>query len=148
MPIDPAMFGLTPGGPAGMPGMPGMGGGDGMATPGMESNPMSQMAVSALDQLMPKSPNPTAAMQKVEQAFDLAYKLVMTALPQLAQWNPKITKDAHAAARMLISLKGEIRKEAAPGIPPDLMLGMGSGPGAAPPMGSPAPMIGGGGAGL
>src|SRR5207245_10609500 len=61
------------------------------------------------------------------------YKLVMTAIAQVQQWNPKVAKDGHQVARTLLNIKSELHKEATPGIPPDLMLGMGMG-------GAPGPM--------
>lgn len=141
MPLDPSMFGMGgPGGPGGAPpGMdPMMGGG----------NPMAGPALSALDQLSPKSPNPTASMQKIEEALDLAYKLVSTVISQAQMTNPKVAKDGHQIARSLLNMKSELRKDSSPGIPPDLMLGMGMA-GSPNPMGpqtTPGGMGGGGGA--
>lgn len=119
-----------PGGPPDM-GMPGGGGPPGppdagMQTPGMGQDPMQQMGMDALDQLSPKSPNPTVAIQRIEQAVDMAHQLIMSVIPQLMQWNPDITKDAHTAARMLLQIRSEVRKEAAPEAPPDLMAGFGT----------------------
>lgn len=118
---DLASMGLMPPAGMGMPGMPPTTGPTGVGEGGMPD-----AAMGALDALSPKSPNPTAAMQKIEQAFDLAHKLVMTALPQLSQWNPKAAQQAHAAAKTLLSIKSTVRQEAAPQPPPDLMLGMGA----------------------
>jgi hypothetical protein len=118
-----AMFGMGGAGGGAPGGMPPMGG-PGMETPGAP-NPMAQDALSALDQLAPKQANPTAAMQQVEKAIDLAYRLVMTAISQVGQWNPKVAKDGHQVSRTLLNMKSELRKEATPGPTPDLMLGMG-----------------------
>jgi hypothetical protein len=106
---------------------------------------MADMALSAMDQLSPKSQSPSANLQRIEEAFDLAYKLVMSVLPQISQFNPRVAKDAHTAARTLLSARSEIRKDAAPDTPPDLMLGMGMA-GSPGPLG-PQPMSGGGGGG-
>src|SRR5438132_7802549 len=127
--MDPLMFG----GGGGISGaaMPPPGP-EGMQTPG-GGGPMADLAMSTLDQLSPKTPNPTAALKKVEEAFDLAYKLVMTAIAQVQQWNPKVAKDGHQVARTLLNIKSELHKEATPGVPPDLMLGMGM-------AGAPGPM--------
>ncbi len=97
-----------------------------MGTPGMGDSPMPGQALSALGGLGPK-PNPTQATQKVEEAFTLAHQLVMSVLPQLTQWNPKVAGQAHAAAKSLLSIRSDLRKEMQPGLPPDLMLGMGLG---------------------
>jgi len=112
------------GGMGGGGGMPPMGGGDGMGTPGGQS-PMAGDALSALDQLAPKQSNPTAAMQKIEEALDLAYKLVMTAITQAQRFNPKVAKDGHQVSRTLLNMKSELRKESGAGAVPDMMLGMG-----------------------
>jgi hypothetical protein len=116
------------------------------ATPGMQGNPLADQAISALGAVNPRSPNTTQALQKIEEALDLAHKLVMAILPQLSVTNPKIAKDAHNAARMLLSVRSDMRKETAPEPPPDLMLGMGSAGAPAPPMG--APPAGGGPSGM
>ena len=120
MPLDLSQLGgMMPGG--GMPDMmpqPGR-------PPGMPGQGMPDQALQALDGLQPKSANPTQAVQKIEQAMELAHQLVMTALPQVSQWNPKVAQQMHAAARMLIGIRSDIRKEVPPQPPPDLMLGLG-----------------------
>jgi hypothetical protein len=103
--------------------------------PGAAEDPMAQMGMSALDQLMPKSPNPTAAIQRIEQAVDMAHQLIMSIIPQIMQWNPDVAKDAHAAARMLLQIRSTVRKEVAPEAPPDLSAGMGVAGSPATPMG-------------
>lgn len=117
------MGGMPPG--MMMPPPPDMGGA--MATPGMDpGGGMPGQALNALGALGPK-PNPSQATQKVEEAFTLAHQLVMSVLPQLTQWNPKLAGQGHAAAKMLLTIRSDLRKEATPGMPPDLMLGMGLG---------------------
>lgn len=103
---------------------PSAGAAGGMSTPGMNA-PDNDMALAALGQLNPKQPNPTVALKKIEQAYDLAHKLIMATLPQLTQWNPKSAKDAHAAARMLLNIQGDLMSETEIGAPPDLMSGFG-----------------------
>lgn len=135
-----------------MPGMdmmgggpPGMGGGmpGGMPMP-QPPSPADQLGLAALDGLSPKSPNPTAAMQQVEKALDMAHQLIMTSLTQVSQQNPKVSKDLHTIARQLLATKLEIKKESPLGIPPDLMMGMqgGGGPGNASGMPPAPPMMG------
>ena len=121
MPAGPSMFGLGDRTALG-----------GFATPG-PANPTTDLALSALGQVMPSQTNSTVALRKLEQAFDLAHKLLMAALPQLTQWNPKAAKDAHAAARMLLNIKGDLAQESEIGPPPDLMGGFGL-------AGTPGPM--------
>lgn len=113
-----------------------------MAMPGAQ-DPGTSAAMQAMQSLGPKPPG-SAAMGKVEEAFDMAYKLIMSAIPQMGQWNPKLARDAHAAARTLLGIKSGLRQEAPPQPPPDMMLGMGmaggspgpSGPGGMPGMGA------------
>jgi hypothetical protein len=122
-----------------------MGGGDpGMQTPGGPSNPMAGQALSALDQVNPKSPNPTAAMQKSMEALDMAYKLITTVLAQVQQSNPKAAKSAHGIARSILTMKSDLFEDIVPGPTPDLMLGM-AGAGAPSAMGTPPPGGAGGG---
>lgn len=130
-------------GGGGMPGAGGMGG-DGMEIPG--GNPMASQALSALDQLSPKSPNPTAAMQKMEEGLQLAYQLVQGVVAQAIHMNPKVAKDGHQVSRTILNMKSELRKEATPGPPPDMMLGMGmaGGPGPMGPGASGGGAMGGG----
>lgn len=117
MPADPMMAGM--GGAA-------MGLGPG-PMPGAQPGGPQDMALAALGDLQPKSPNPTVSMQRMEEAADLAHKLLMTMLPQVAMQKPETAKKVHAAARMVLDIKSDIRKEAAPQPPPDLMLGMAPG---------------------
>src|SRR5262245_59511679 len=141
----PGMPGLDPLGgqgvgrpPAGggMPGMPGMGGPPGMGG----ADPSAELAMRAMGQLGAGQANPTAALQQVEQAYDLAHQLILGTIPQLQQFNPKAARDAHAAARTILSIRSAIRMESTPTTPPDLMLGMGMGglPPAGPVAGAPA----------
>lgn len=134
----------------GGPDMSMMGGGgmppEAMGTPGAGQDPTAQMGMAALDQLNPKSANPTAAIQRIEQAVDLSHQLIMSVIPQIMQWNPDIAKDAHAAARLLLTIRSNVRKEAMPQQPPDLMAGMGVSGSPETPMGPS--LSGGGGSGM
>jgi hypothetical protein len=120
---QPPMGGGTPpGGPGGMPGMP----------PG---DPMAQMAMKGLEQA-----SPSKALQKVDEALTLAYKLVESVLPQISQLNPKVSKDLHQVAQRIQSIKLDVKKEMPPSPPPE-MMGLSGGAG---PMGAPPPGMGGG----
>ena len=106
--------------------MPPMGGGmpDPMSTPGPQ-NPMADPALQALDGLNPKSSNPTASMQKMTEALDLAYRLVSTVISQAQNISPKVVKNGHGIARSILNMKTDLYEDAMPGPTPDLMLGMG-----------------------
>lgn len=139
MPISPDMMGGM-GGPPGMGG-PGMGG-PGMMTPGLEGDPAMGMGLSALDSLSPKSPNPTEALNKVDQALQLAHQLVLTALPQIQAWNPKVAKDLHAIGKQILSAKMDLKKEQGPMGPPPTLGMEGAGGAMGMPMGGSLPTIG------
>jgi hypothetical protein len=117
--LDPSMFGIGGG--------PGMGPDPGMAgpVPGAGQSPTDQMAMEALGGLTPKSPNPTTSVQKIEQALDMAHKLMMALIPQFTQMNAKLAKDAHQCARTILSMKTDLKKDVSPGAPPDMMAGFG-----------------------
>lgn len=119
MPDIAAMMGG--GAPGGMPG-PGM---PGPGMPGdVQSNPLFQMGMAALNGAAPgNQSNETTAMQKVEQALDLAHKLVMNALPLVGQWNPKLSKDLHTIGRQIVDTKLAIQKETPPQFPPAMLSG-------------------------
>lgn len=127
MPL-PGMEMMMPPGGGGMPGAMGMPGGGG-------ENPMVEMGMSALDGLTNRQPNPTVAMQKVEEALKLAHKLVMAALPQINQWSPKLAKDLHTIGRQILVTQLELQKDQPPQLPPELMAGMMGATGT--PMGTP-----------
>src|SRR6266850_2564219 len=139
-PMDAMMGGMPPGGggpgPGGMPpmggGMPGMGGPD----------PAASMSISAMDGLLPKSPNPTEALSKVDKALQIAHDLVMACLSNVGQWNPKLQKELHSIGKSLLAAKMDLKKEEERFAPPPSM-GMGTGgpmglPSSAPGLGSPA----------
>lgn len=128
MPDGPSMFGMGD--------RVAMGG---FQTPGPQ-NPTNELALSALGQIQPKSANPTAALMKLKEAYTLAHKLIMASLPQLAQWNSKAAKEAHAAARQILNIVTDLEADAEVAPPPDLMSGFGLG-GSPGPM-SPTPMSG------
>jgi len=137
MAINPSMFGI--GGAPAAPGlgMPGMGMPPGLESGGGMTPPVYDSALSALSQVMPKSPNPTEGLARVEQALKLCHDLLMAIIPTLMSQNPRLAKSAHAAAEQVIGIRADVRKEAAPEPPPDLMLGMGAA-GAPGPMSPPA----------
>ena len=124
----PEMFGM--GGPGGDPGM---------QTPG-PPNPMAGPAMEALGALSPKSSNPTASMQKVDEALSLAYQLIGTVISQVQMQNPQVAKDGHAVAKMILSMKSAVHEATAVGPTPDMMLGMGGG--GPSPMGPGSPAAG------
>lgn len=107
---------------------------------GAGADPVSSAALQALDEIRPKSPNPTAAIQRIDQALDLVHKLIMAIIPQVQQWSPKAVKDLHQMGRMAQTVKSELRKEVTPGPPPELFVGAGAaGPPGASPMGGGTP---------
>ncbi len=124
-------------GGSGGAGGPGFGAGPGAGAG--QNDPMLDAAVSALGQLTPRSPNPTQALKQVEEALSLAHKLIMTALPQVNQWNPKVSRDLHGIGQRLVSVKMDLRKETSPDTPPMMgipgMGALGDQPMALPPRG-------------
>ena len=115
---QPMPGGIPPGGPGGMPGMP-------------PSDPMAQLGMKGLEQA-----SPSRALQKVDEALTLAYKLVESVLPQISQLNPKVSKDLHQVAQRIQSIKLDVKKEMPPSPPPEMMgLAGGQGPMGAPPPG-------------
>ncbi len=100
--------------------------------------PGADEAFSALQQMTPRSQNPTAAMKHVEEGLDVIHKIVMAVLPQISQINPKVSKDLHAIGQRVLAAKSDLRRAQPLQPPPDLMLGMGGGaaPGASS-MGAP-----------
>jgi hypothetical protein len=120
------------------------GGGDdpGMQTPG-PPNPMAGPAMDALGSLSPKGSNPTAAMQKMDEALSLAYRLITTVTSQIQMQNPAVAKDGHAVAKTILNMKSQLHDASALGPPPDMMLGMGAA-GTPSPMGPAAPSPAGG----
>jgi hypothetical protein len=136
----PGMMDMLSGGGGGpMPGgMPGdMGGGMPAGAPG---DPTQQLALSSLDKV--GKGGPSQALKKVDEALGLAYKLIMSALPQISNINPKITKELHAVATKLQAMKIDVSKEMPPEPPPEMMMGMAGNP-AGSPMGLPPGGMGG-----
>lgn len=107
--------GMPPGMPPGGPNLPGIG-----------TDPQSQGALAALDQMSPKSPNPTQALQKVEEALKLAHQLIMSVFSQVSQWNPKVAKDLHTIGRQLVSTQMDMKKEQQANAPPPDLGAMGA----------------------
>ena len=103
--------------------------------PGIAGDPASQMSMGAMGGLNPKSPNPTEAMQKVDEALQVSHDLVMMSLTQIQNWNPKLSRDLHAIGQKLLAAKMDLKKEQPLGMPPDLMMGMGGATGGPPAMG-------------
>lgn len=111
-----------------------------MAMGGMAPTPgAGQMddAYAALGNLSPKSPNPTASLQRVREAMDLMEKLARAIEPQVSQMNSKVTKDLLSIRQRIMTAKADLTKDMPLAPPPDLMLGMGS-PGSAPSFGQPS----------
>jgi len=107
--------------------------------PDVANNPMMGAAMGALDDLMPKSPNPTQAIAQVDQALKLAHELVMRVIPQVSQWNSKLAKEMHVIGKQLLTAKMDLKKEQGPqGPPPALMMGDPTGLMGAPPSGAGA----------
>jgi len=144
MPMPGAMMPGGPGGGGG--GMPPGSPGDNSGMGGLGQDPNSAAALSAMDLLSPKQANPTAALQQVEEALKLAHQLVVSSIPQISQWAPKSAKDLHSAGRAIIQVLEELHVDQPLMPPPDLMLGMQPGPGAASQMGGGG--MGGGAAGF
>src|SRR3990167_7026613 len=129
-----------------MPAFDGLGAGMGMGMPPMGAppmgmpggDPMAQDALSAMDALSPKGPNPTEGLAKVHKALSTAHRLIMSVLPQVSQWNSQLARDLHKISAYLTGMRTDLQKEAEAIAPPP-MLGM---------MGAPGPAgLPGGGAG-
>lgn len=94
-----------------------------MGGPGPGGNPMADMALSALDGISPKSPNPKTALDRIEEGINIAHRVVQSILPQVQSFNPKIAKDLHGIGRQLMSLKLDLHKERPVSPPPAMMMG-------------------------
>lgn len=128
MPPPPPMGGMPPGGAP--PGAPGGG-----APPGL--NPLAQMGLSAMDRLTNREPSGKAGLEQVKQALTLAQQLISAVLPMVDQWDPQVSKNLHVIGRQIADARIDLTKDKEPGIPPELLMGMG-GPGPGPsPMGMP-----------
>ena len=102
---------------------------------------MEQMAMGAMDKIGGNQSS-SKALQKVQEAMQLAHKLVLSVLPQVSAMNPKISKDLHALAVKLQALVLEVQKEQPPSAPPEMLMAMAGGESGGP-LGSP-PNLGGG----
>lgn len=112
------MTGSAAGGPGGGPTSP-MGNG--------AQDPTMQLALSSMDGLGSGNGNnnPTQALEAVDKALELAHQLVMKVIPQVAQWNAKLTKDLHTIARQILVAKMDLDVEPGPaGAPPDMSSGV------------------------
>jgi hypothetical protein len=80
--------------------------------------------MAALQQMNPGGDaNETTALTKVDEALELAHKLVMNCLPIINQWNPKLAKDLHTVGRQLVDTRLNMHKETPPELPPAMMSG-------------------------
>lgn len=96
---------------------------------------MGGMALDAMNDLGPKSANPTAALGQVADALDQMHELAMKTLPQVSQWNPKLAAAMHAIAKQILAAKLDLTSMQPLPPPPDLGLGMQGGMGTPPGMG-------------
>ncbi len=111
-------------------------GGGGMPGMGQQTNPTLDLAISSMDQLGSKSPNPTEALMAVDKALEMAHQLVMKVIPQVMQWNSKLTKELHTIARQILVAKMDLDAEPpVTGGPPDMGVGATGLPPATPPTG-------------
>ena len=108
---------MMPGGAPGAQGMPGV-----QAPLGQDS--LGDMAVKALDQLTPKSPSSNQAMQRANEALDLAHKLLVQVLPQISNVNPKVSRDIHQISQRILSAKLEMVKEMPIAPPPEELMSL------------------------
>lgn len=139
-----AFPGMPPGPPPGMPpGMPmGMG-----APPGGDQGALPDLAMSSLDQLG-NGNQESEALARVDEALNLAHKLIMSVLPQVSNVNPRVSKDLHQIAQRVLQVKLDVQKDMPMGEPPaELMALLNSGdqaPGVGNqnPTPSPSPMMG------
>lgn len=87
----------------------------------------AQTALSALDQLAPRAASGELAMERIGKALDLAQRLIVSALPQVSQWNARMAKDLHVIGRQLADARINLKKEDEPGPPPaSLLMGLGN----------------------
>lgn len=127
MPPMPMPGGMPPGmppmgAPGGMPGMPGGGG-----MPPMPDDPTQQMGMVALDRLMNKPPSGQIRMQRVIQALQMASKLVAAVLPEVAETQPKTSKNLHIIGRQIADAILTLQEDNEPGPPPEnLFAGLGA----------------------
>lgn len=122
----------------------GGGGGPPGGAPAPQENPMAQLALSSMGQLGDKGGGSSSqAIKRVDEALGLVNKLLSSIIPQISNYNPKVTRDLHNIAQRVLSCKMEIQKETSPDVPPDL-LQFGLGEDAGNPMGMPPPGMTGG----
>lgn len=120
-----------------MPTMPMPMGAPGMGDSGPGAGQMDD-AFAALGNLSPKSPNPTASLQRVREALDMMEKLARAIDPQVSQMNSKVSKDLLSIRQRIMTAKADLTRDMPLAPPPDLMLGMGNAAGSAPSFGAPA----------
>lgn len=110
-PFDTMMNNTTGGG-----GMPGAG--------GMQPNPTMDLALSSMQSLGSKSSNPTEALMQVDKSLEMAHQLIMKCIPQVMQWNSKLTKELHKIATQILVAKMDLDAEPpVTGAPPDMGMG-------------------------
>lgn len=119
-PFDTLMSNATGGG--------GMPPGAGAQGPGMGRNPTTDLALSSMDSLTSGggNANPTEAIQAVDKALDLAHQLVLKVIPQVTQWNSKLTKDLHTIARQILIAKMDLDSDSSEMAPPPGLMQLGS----------------------
>lgn len=115
--MNPSLQQMTPGGlefggAGGVPPVPGTG----------PQNPTAAGGIGAMSQLGPKdNKNPAEALQKVDQALDLAHQLVLQSLPSVTTWNHKLAASLHTIAKSLIQAKTQLMQETQQFAPPPQM---------------------------
>lgn len=103
----------------------GMGSGPSSPSGASGQDPTMQLALSSMDGLTGSGPNPTQALESVDKALELAHQLIMKVIPQVSQWNAKLTKDLHTIARQVLVAKMDLDVEPGPaGPPPDMSSGV------------------------
>lgn len=90
----------------------------------MEGSPSFSNGMAALNQMNPGGDSAeTTALTKVDEALELAHKLVMNCLPIVNQWDPKLAKDLHTVGRQLVDTRINLHKETPPELPPAMLSG-------------------------
>lgn len=103
------------------------------------ANALPDLALSSLDQLQGGS-KPNETMARVEEALQLAHKLLMSVLPQVTNVNPSVAKDLHQIAQRVLQVQLDVKKEMPVGeVPPELMALLDSGEQASGMGGAPKP---------
>lgn len=99
---------------------------------------LENTALEAMNDLVPKESNQTAAMQRVDEALTVAHKLLMMVLPQISNFNSQVAQDLHQIAQRVLGVKGDLTKAMPVGPPPEILMQLLGGQGG-PGMGAGAP---------